>query len=580
MGLGVVEVGPSVRIARIASSRRTCAPRPGVGWRQSEHVHARIRDSIGGVFAADEHRLAAPAPGSAAPRRALDRLRQHGVRRRRAGQPSGARPDSAFDVCHVGVVLRALLFVHGVMAIGMVFAARDVRRLARRSPPPARASRCRRVLLWLLVACALEAAAGALRRCRRQWAIASRSARSPRCGCARCSSPPAARRAGAAAAALLGVGPGARRRGDRRGACSSGCACAPRRTLPAETDGAPGRAAVAHPAALPVQHAQHRARAGAPRPGQGRGRARGPGRAVPRRHRRAAPSRSRWPRRSSWRSATSTSSRSASASRLHVDLGARPAGRVARACRRCCCSRWSRTRCATASSRRAEGGVIRVRTQGQARPRGAVDRQQRAQGPSRPGQRHGAEERPRAAAPDARRRRAVRDAPGRGCLPSPDRGAAMTRMTGLRRCTALPTRPLRVLVVDDEELARLRLRAWSPNAASRAPSSSARPRTPRRRWSGWRRAAATCCCSTSRCRAATARSSPPSCARARRRRRSSSSPRMPEHALQAFDLEAVDYLTKPVKRERLQAALRRVAQRLGAPRDAGRPPPGRTRRAR
>jgi two-component system response regulator AlgR len=37
-----------------------------------------------------------------------------------------------------------------------------------------------------------------------------------------------------------------------------------------------------------------------------------------------------------------------------------------------------------------------------------------------------------------------------------------------------------------------------------------------------------------------------------------------EHALKAFDLEAVDYLTKPVKRERLQAALRRVAQRLGA----------------
>ncbi|TXC65344.1 response regulator transcription factor [Piscinibacter aquaticus] len=39
-----------------------------------------------------------------------------------------------------------------------------------------------------------------------------------------------------------------------------------------------------------------------------------------------------------------------------------------------------------------------------------------------------------------------------------------------------------------------------------------------------------------------------------------------EHALQAFELEAVDYLTKPVKRERLQAALQRVAQRL-APRD-------------
>ena len=35
-----------------------------------------------------------------------------------------------------------------------------------------------------------------------------------------------------------------------------------------------------------------------------------------------------------------------------------------------------------------------------------------------------------------------------------------------------------------------------------------------------------------------------------------------EHALKAFDLEAIDYLTKPVKRERLQAALRRVAQRV------------------
>ncbi len=35
-----------------------------------------------------------------------------------------------------------------------------------------------------------------------------------------------------------------------------------------------------------------------------------------------------------------------------------------------------------------------------------------------------------------------------------------------------------------------------------------------------------------------------------------------EHALQAFELEALDYLTKPVRRERLQAALQRVAQRL------------------
>jgi two-component system, LytTR family, response regulator AlgR len=34
------------------------------------------------------------------------------------------------------------------------------------------------------------------------------------------------------------------------------------------------------------------------------------------------------------------------------------------------------------------------------------------------------------------------------------------------------------------------------------------------------------------------------------------------HALRAFELDAIDYLTKPVRRERLQAALARAAQRL------------------
>lgn len=34
------------------------------------------------------------------------------------------------------------------------------------------------------------------------------------------------------------------------------------------------------------------------------------------------------------------------------------------------------------------------------------------------------------------------------------------------------------------------------------------------------------------------------------------------HAVRAFELEALDYLTKPVRRERLQAALARAAQRL------------------
>ena len=41
-----------------------------------------------------------------------------------------------------------------------------------------------------------------------------------------------------------------------------------------------------------------------------------------------------------------------------------------------------------------------------------------------------------------------------------------------------------------------------------------------------------------------------------------------EHALAAFDLDAVDYLTKPVRRERLAAALQRVQQRLRPATDA------------
>ncbi len=44
-----------------------------------------------------------------------------------------------------------------------------------------------------------------------------------------------------------------------------------------------------------------------------------------------------------------------------------------------------------------------------------------------------------------------------------------------------------------------------------------------------------------------------------------------EHALSAFDLHAVDYLTKPVRRERLQAALERASQRLVQQRAAAPP---------
>ncbi|MGQ0708398.1 MAG: LytR/AlgR family response regulator transcription factor [Rhodoferax sp.] len=37
----------------------------------------------------------------------------------------------------------------------------------------------------------------------------------------------------------------------------------------------------------------------------------------------------------------------------------------------------------------------------------------------------------------------------------------------------------------------------------------------------------------------------------------------PEHAVQAFEVEALDYLTKPVRRERLQAALLKAQRQLG-----------------
>jgi two-component system response regulator AlgR len=45
------------------------------------------------------------------------------------------------------------------------------------------------------------------------------------------------------------------------------------------------------------------------------------------------------------------------------------------------------------------------------------------------------------------------------------------------------------------------------------------------------------------------------------------------HALQAFEIDAVDYLTKPVRRARLQEALARVAQRLDRPVSVASPAP-------
>ena len=45
--------------------------------------------------------------------------------------PSAPREASAFDVCHAGVVLRAMLFVHGVVGLGLAFAAEGLAEIGR-----------------------------------------------------------------------------------------------------------------------------------------------------------------------------------------------------------------------------------------------------------------------------------------------------------------------------------------------------------------------------------------------------------------------------------------------------------------
>jgi two-component system sensor histidine kinase AlgZ len=77
---------------------------------------------------------------------------------------AGARAGGAqavFDVCHVGVVLRAVLFVNGVMALGVMFAADGARAWASLAASGA-AVAVPGVLLWLAAACVLKHPLGAL----------------------------------------------------------------------------------------------------------------------------------------------------------------------------------------------------------------------------------------------------------------------------------------------------------------------------------------------------------------------------------------------------------------------------------
>ena len=124
--------------------------------------------------------------------------------------------------------------------------------------------------------------------------------------------------------------------------------------------------------------------------------------------------------------------------------------------------------------------------------------------------------------------------------------------------------PLRVLLVDDEELARLRLRSLlgecrDPSASVAAEASST--------------AQALAWLTTHACDVVLLDIHMPGrdgTQLAAELRLLPKAPAVvfvtahPEHALKAFDLAALDYLTKPVKRERLNAALQRVAAQLAA----------------
>jgi len=125
--------------------------------------------------------------------------------------------------------------------------------------------------------------------------------------------------------------------------------------------------------------------------------------------------------------------------------------------------------------------------------------------------------------------------------------------------------PLRVLLVDDEELARLRLRqlvaeCTDPPAGVAGEASNA---TQALTW-----------LATQRCDVVLLDVQMPGRDGTQLAAELKRLPEPPavvfvtahaQHALRAFDLDAVDYLTKPVRRERLHAALQRVARRLAVP---------------
>lgn len=88
-----------------------------------------------------------------------------------AGAPHGAAGEQVFDVCHAGVVLRAVLLVHGVLAVALLFTAPDrLSWLVQLSLGAAAA--LPGTLLWLVLGCLAKRQLGRLG-LPAQWLVAT-----------------------------------------------------------------------------------------------------------------------------------------------------------------------------------------------------------------------------------------------------------------------------------------------------------------------------------------------------------------------------------------------------------------------
>ncbi len=139
-----------------------------------------------------------------------------------------------------------------------------------------------------------------------------------------------------------------------------------------------------------------------------------------------------------------------------------------------------------------------------------------------------------------------------------------------------PTPPLRVLLIDDEELARVRLRALleactEPRASVVGEAANA---LQARVWLQQHGQGAVAASAQRACELVLLDIQMPGLDGMQLAEELGALPLPPVvvfvtahsgHALKAFDLDAVDYLTKPVRRERLQLALQRVAARVRNP---------------